>query len=178
MPSQESVPAASAALVPSTSPDEIVALPVPAATPGPDASTILVVEDDPQVRAVLVRVLGRTYTVFAAADGPMALDLLTRIPTPAALVFDVMIPGLDGISLAKRVKDHPRLQQVPIVFVTASNLPGAIVDGINAGARHYVTKPFRIEDLLAKIGASIAGAREPRKSSPAIEVEEEIPPRS
>ncbi|HEY3817995.1 MAG TPA: response regulator [Polyangiaceae bacterium] len=130
----------------------------PAASASPNAPVLLVVEDDEAVRLMLAKMLGQTYKVFAVADGVAALDLLAQIEAPAAFVLDVMMPQIDGFALAKRIKADPRLQAVPILYLTAKTGPLDVIAGINAGARHYVTKPFKMPDLLARLGRMV-GAR-------------------
>jgi DNA-binding response OmpR family regulator len=116
---------------------------------------ILVVEDDAEVRHLLVRALGDKYTVFAAADGLEALDLLAKIPSLDAVVLDVMLPQVDGLTVGRSMKADPRLERVPILYLSAKDRPLEIVAGINAGARHYMTKPFKMPDLLRRIGAMV-----------------------
>jgi DNA-binding response OmpR family regulator len=128
-------------------------VPVPVAVPAPNAPTILVVDDDDDIRTMLVRALGLTYTVYEARDGEQARALLDRIAPPDAIVTDVMMPRLDGIAFAKLVRKDEALQRVPILFLTARGSPLEVIAGINAGARHYVTKPFKIADVLAKVAA-------------------------
>lgn len=127
--------------------------PKPAAKPSDSAEVVVVVEDDNQIRAMLVKALGTTFTIYDARDGEEARALFGAIPPPAALVCDVMMPRLDGISLAKILRKNPALGRMPILFLTAKDTPLDIVAGINAGARHYVTKPFKIADVVAKVKA-------------------------
>jgi DNA-binding response OmpR family regulator len=120
-------------------------------SPGDLKPRLLVVEDEEAMRTMLARMLGETYTVFTAADGVVALDLLARIEVPDAIVLDVMMPRVDGFELARRIKLDPRLQRVPILYLTAKTGLLDVVAGINAGARHYMTKPFKMPDLLARL---------------------------
>jgi DNA-binding response OmpR family regulator len=131
------------------------AAPRAAASPGPTAPVILVVEDDAALRWMLVRMLGTKYTVFVAADGREALDLLAQIPTVDGIVLDVMLPRLDGLVVGRRVKADHRMARVPILYLSAKNGALDIVAGINAGARHYITKPFLMADLLARLDSSV-----------------------
>jgi DNA-binding response OmpR family regulator len=126
-------------------------LPSPSVTPGESAKVVLVADDDPDIRAMLVRALGMTYTVYEARDGEEALQILQVIPLPDAFVCDVMMPKLDGIALVKALRKEPSLSRMPVLFLTAKGGPLDVVTGINAGARHYVTKPFKIADVLAKV---------------------------
>jgi DNA-binding response OmpR family regulator len=126
-------------------------VPEPSATPGPDAPVVLVADDDPDIRTMLVRALGSKYTVYEASDGEDARRVLEAIPTPDALVCDVMMPRLDGLQLVKGLRKNPAFSRLPVLFLTAKGAALDVVSGINAGARHYVTKPFKIADVLAKL---------------------------
>ena len=116
---------------------------------------ILIIEDDDSVRMLLTRALGVRYAVETARDGNEAIQRLQRRPIPDLLICDIMMPGVDGLTVAKRAKASPHLRQVPIVFLTAKSTPKDIVHGINAGARHYVTKPFKLNDLLQKVNSAL-----------------------
>jgi len=113
---------------------------------------VVVVDDDVTMRVLVGRMLGETYTVYVAGDGITALEVLAQIEPPDAIVLDVMMPRLDGFGLGRRIKADPRLQRVPILYLTAKTGPLDVIAGINAGARHYLTKPFKMPDLLARIG--------------------------
>lgn len=113
---------------------------------------ILVVEDEEDVRAMVSRILGTFGDVSVAKDGKEALEtLLATTATPDLIVTDLMMPHMDGLSLAKELKKHPQLARVPVVMLTAKSRPLDMVEGINAGARSYVTKPFKADDLIAKV---------------------------
>jgi len=136
----------------------VSAVPRAAASPGPGSRVVVVVEDDERVRAVLLRMLGQKYTVYVAQDGVLGLDLLLKLANvAAALVLDVMMPRVDGISVARRVKSNPRTRHIPIVFLSAQGTPGEVAEGLEAGARYYVTKPFEMQDLMDKMERAIAG---------------------
>ena len=113
--------------------------------------SILVVEDEPQVRDMLVKALSSRYIVHQAADGLAASELLGRVATPDLMVCDVMMPRVDGLSLARLVRSNPQLKHMPIIFLTAKTSPQSIIAGIQAGAKHYVHKPFSVSELLEKI---------------------------
>ena len=127
----------------------------PSATPGPHAKVIMVVEDDAAIRAMLVRSLGTSYCVYEASDGQAALEALARIKPPDLVVMDVMMPRMDGWTLASKLKAEQRFKLVPLIFLTGRDSPKDVVQGINAGARHYLTKPFKIQTLLEKVGKAI-----------------------
>lgn len=111
---------------------------------------VLVADDDAAISRLLERVLGREYDVVSASDGPGALALAAEVE-PDLCIFDVMMPGMDGFQLASRIRLLPPLRNVPIVFLTARDGPLDTIKGIQAGARHYLTKPFKIDDLMAKV---------------------------
>lgn len=116
---------------------------------------LLVIEDDESVRALVVRQLQSLYEVHQAADAQAALEVLKTIPPPDLIICDVMMPGMTGIQLAKHLKTTA-LKQVPIVFLTARTGALDVIEGINAGARHYITKPFNMRDLLDKVAKALA----------------------
>jgi DNA-binding response OmpR family regulator len=130
---------------------ELIVWPTPAVSPKDSALVLLVVDDDPTIRAMLLHALGKTYTIFEASDGLEAKEILEAIPTPDGIVCDVMMPRLDGVGLAKALRKDKTLSRVPILFLTAKDGAMDVIAGINAGARHYVTKPFKIADVVAKV---------------------------
>lgn len=111
---------------------------------------ILVADDDPSISRLLERVLAREYDVYASSDGNGAISLAEKV-RPHLMVLDVMMPGQDGFAVAQRVRAVAELKNTPIIFLTARDGPLDTIKGIQAGARHYITKPFKIEDLLSKV---------------------------
>lgn len=116
---------------------------------------ILVVEDDAAVRALLVKQLSTEYTVYEAAEAQSAMTLLQSISAPDLIVCDVMMPGMTGIQFAKQLKGMPAFKTIPIIFLTAKTGALDVIEGINAGARHYITKPFNMKDLLEKVAKAM-----------------------
>lgn len=113
--------------------------------------TILVVEDDPSVSLLICRTLEhKGYKVVTAKDGEAALVSCVD-HRPAAMILDVNLPKLDGFTVAKRVKAVASLKHIPIIFLTAQDRPADMIAGIQAGAKHYLTKPFKADDLLGKL---------------------------
>lgn len=112
---------------------------------------VLVVEDDPSICALLERALSsHGYIVHVATDGEAGLVKCLEV-RPDVLLLDVNLPKLDGLSLAKQLKANDALKNIPIVFLTAQGRPKDMIAGIQAGARHYLTKPFKLDDLLSKV---------------------------
>jgi DNA-binding response OmpR family regulator len=117
---------------------------------------ILVVEDDEAVRTLLARQLQTEYEVQQAADAQQALKVLESMkPLPDLIICDVMMPGMTGVQFAKTLKGTNEYKSVPIIFLTARTGALDVIEGINAGARHYITKPFNMKDLLDKVAKAM-----------------------
>jgi CheY-like chemotaxis protein len=125
----------------------------PVAVGASGAPSVLVVEDDESIRSLVIRALATRYTVYEATDGQQAADFLDAMPPPACIVSDVMMPRMDGLTLVKKIKTTPSLRSTPVIFLTAKNHALDVVQGINAGARHYLSKPFKMKELLDKVAA-------------------------
>jgi DNA-binding response OmpR family regulator len=125
--------------------------PRPSSVPSAAAPVLFVVDDDPDIRSMLVKALGTSFTIYEGRDGEEARGLFEVLPPPQGLVCDIMMPRLDGLGLAKILRKSPALERLPILFLTAKGAPLDLVAGINAGARHYVTKPFKVADVVAKV---------------------------
>jgi DNA-binding response OmpR family regulator len=118
---------------------------------------IVIAEDDPAIATMLEKVLAPLYDVSIAHDGNAALVLASKPPRPALLLLDVMMPGLDGHGVAAEVRKSAELKSVPIIFLTAKSGATDVIKGIQSGARHYITKPFKIDDVLAKVKKALGG---------------------
>lgn len=119
-------------------------------------SKILVVEDDAAIRRVVVlAVKSAGYApVLECEAGDEALAAIRR-EKPALVLLDIMLPGMDGIEVCRRVKSDPALAATAIVLLTARGEEDDIVSGLDAGANDYVTKPFSKEVLLARMRAAL-----------------------
>jgi DNA-binding response OmpR family regulator len=126
--------------------------PAPTHTKAIDAvpGTVLVVDDDDSLRKMTCRALSLRHTVHEAADGPAAMKLLESVK-PDVILVDVMMPAMNGFDFVSRVRAIPRFKHTPIVFLTSCDQPMDVVRGINAGARSYITKPFKMEALMRSI---------------------------
>jgi len=113
--------------------------------------TVLVADDDPALRKLVSQVLSRSYTIREAADGNEAIAVLREVPPPDLVVLDVMMPGKNGFEVARAAKALKSSEKVPIVFLTTKSSVEDVLQGLGAGARYYMTKPFKTEDLVAKI---------------------------
>ena len=116
------------------------------------AVKILVVDDERAVRESLPRALElEGYEIELAADGQEALYRLESDAQPDALVLDVLMPGVDGLEVARTVRRSGN--RVPILMLTARTQVEDRVEGLDAGADDYLTKPFALEELLARLRA-------------------------
>jgi CheY-like chemotaxis protein len=115
---------------------------------------VLIAEDDPAIAKMLAKVLEEDYEVAVTNDGIQALALARQHP-PDLLLADVMMPGLDGFQLAERLRREPGLSKLRIVFLTARDGPVDVVRGIQVGARHYLTKPFKLKDVRDKVAKAL-----------------------
>jgi len=119
---------------------------------------VLVTDDDRAVREALERALQLAgYEVELASDGDSALAAIER-RTPDAVVLDIMMPGLDGLDVTRRLRRGGN--RVPILLLTARDAVGDRVEGLDAGADDYLPKPFALEELLARIRALLRRALE------------------
>ena len=117
-------------------------------------ANILIVEDDPTIRALLQMMLkaaGFTH-VKTATRGDDGLEAIRR-DRPSLVLLDLMLPGVDGLTVCSRVRSDPELADVRILMLTAKSEDEDIVRGLELGADDYVTKPFSREVLLARINA-------------------------
>jgi DNA-binding response OmpR family regulator len=115
------------------------------------AARVLVVEDDTGTQTLLRKQLSaKGFEVRVAGNG---LDGLMQLEAglPDVIVCDVNMPELDGVGFVRAIKAKNETRSIPVIFLTASNDPRHMVDGINVGARFYLTKPFELNELIWKI---------------------------
>ena len=116
---------------------------------------ILVVEDEAPIRDMLCFVLEQNgYQAATAADYNSALNMLAE-PYPDLVLLDWMLPGGSGIQIAKKMKQHEITRNIPIIMITARGEEEDKVRGLEVGADDYVTKPFSVEELLARVRAQL-----------------------
>lgn len=128
----------------------MVSKPTPSDAPAPALRRVLVVEDEPMVAEVVGRYLRRDgYAVRSAGDGWSALQEWESFE-PHLLVLDVMLPGIDGFEVCRRVRER---SQVPVIMLTARGEEVDKLVGLGIGADDYVTKPFSARELAARVAA-------------------------
>ena len=115
--------------------------------------SVLVVEDEENIRELVsYHLLKDGYQVAGVASGEEALATAEAQP-PDLILLDLMLPGVDGLTVCRRLRDNPRTEAVPIVMLTAKGEESDMVGGLNLGANDYVTKPFSPKVLLARVRA-------------------------
>jgi len=115
--------------------------------------TVLVVDDEEDILELVKYNLAKEgYTVVAVASGEDALAA-SRTKLPDAVVLDLMLPGVDGLEVCRRMKSDPTMRHIPIVMLTAKGTEADIVTGLELGAADYVTKPFSPRVLTARVKA-------------------------
>ena len=130
-----------------------------ASTPSDGHGTILIVDDEPNNRAVLERHLERQgYSVVCARDGATALDIVHQTSCDVVLL-DVRMPGMDGREVLRRIKADPATRDVPVVMISAADDLSTIAACIEAGADDFLPKPFDPVILRARVGACIEKKR-------------------
>ncbi|WP_437692132.1 ATP-binding response regulator [Sorangium sp. So ce176] len=148
----------------------------PEACPREGELRILVADDNADMREYLAHLLARRWSVEAVADGRSALASALARP-PDLVVSDVMMPGLDGVSLLRELRADPRTSMIPVVLVSARAGEEAVVEAIEARADDYLVKPFSARELLARVRTQLEMARMRRAATEAAEREraQELP---
>ncbi len=118
--------------------------------------TLLVVDDAPENIDLLLAILQPYYHVKLANGGEKALKIIRSDQPPDLVLLDVVMPGLDGYEVCRRIKSAPETQHIPVVFVTAMDEQKDEEFGLNLGAVDYVTKPFSAPIVLARIRTHLA----------------------
>ena len=96
---------------------------------------------------------GTAYEVSeSCVDGLAASELIATIDVPDLLICDVMMPRVDGFRFVKLIKADPKFAHMDVIFLTAKGGASTLVQGIQLGARHFISKPFNVKDLLDKVG--------------------------
>lgn len=119
--------------------------------------SVLVVEDEKKIlRFIRTNLLASNYKVYTAEDGEAAIQLYEK-HLPDIILLDVMLPTLDGFQVLKRIRDF---SDVPVIIITVKDSSAEIIKGLELGADDYLTKPFDINELLARINAVLRRTRD------------------
>jgi len=135
-------------------------------TEGEHRERILVVDDDPDIlQFVRMNLELEGYEVAAATGGMEALAMARESP-PDLVLLDVMMPEIDGLTVLRRLRDHRATANVPVIILTAKALAEDRVRGLDLGADDYITKPFDLEELIARVRTVLRRAQQMRDLSP------------
>ena len=117
----------------------------------PSKPTLLLVDDVPDCLHVLMEALKDEYQIQVANTGAKALQMLTDGHCPDLVLLDILMPGMDGYEVCQRIKAMPACRHIPVIFVTVMDYAGDKVKGFAVGAVDYVTKPFDIDEVRARV---------------------------
>ncbi len=132
---------------------------------GSDRATVLVVEDDPTInQAVTDRLMSEGFTVIQAFDGPGAVEAHGE-QCIDLVVLDVMLPGFDGLEVCRRIQAE---RPVPVLMLTARDDETDVLVGLGVGADDYLTKPFRMREMVARVGALLRRVERARQLATAL----------
>jgi DNA-binding response OmpR family regulator len=140
-----------------------------------DAARVIVVDDEPDLRSMIAEYLGKQGFVVRAAGGGRELDAHLAADFPDLLILDVNMPGEDGFAIARRMRAK---SAVPILMLTAADDIVDRVVGLEIGADDYLTKPFDLRELLARIRALLRRVAQPAVAIPAADVPEPPAPQA
>jgi len=131
---------------------------------------ILIVDDEADIRELVRLNLAREgYEVFDCETGEQAL-IQSRAKNPDLIVLDLMLPGMDGLEVCRRLKASPETAQIPVVILTAKGEESDVVTGLEVGADDYVTKPFSGKVLVARVRRLLRRAAPPAGEQEVIKV--------
>ncbi len=117
---------------------------------------VLIVDDTPENLRVLGDMLEQDgYEVLVSTNGPDALDNAMAVPPPDLILLDIMMPEMDGFEVCRRLKASSNTQGIPVIFISALDMPEQKVQAFREGAVDYVTKPFQAEEVLARVNTHI-----------------------
>jgi DNA-binding response OmpR family regulator len=111
---------------------------------------ILIVDDAPENIDILAEALGG-YKKMIATNGEKALEIANGENQPDLILLDIMMPGMDGYEVCKKLKENEKTKKIPVIFLTAKTSESDIIKGFRLGAQDYVTKPFNQSELLARV---------------------------
>lgn len=125
---------------------------------GDGDTTVLVIDDNEDIRLLLRTILSGGFKVIAASGGSQGIRLATRY-IPDLIICDVMMPGIDGMETCRRIKQEPVTSHIPVLMLTACSMDEQRVEGYRCGADAYISKPFDSTMLLARVEALLANRR-------------------
>ncbi len=120
-----------------------------------ERAKILIVDDEKINIDVLVGLLKPYFKTIAAKNGEQALRRLEKPPLPDLILLDIMMPDMDGYEVCRRIQSNQKTSNIPVIFLSAKGTAEDIIQGFKVGAVDYVTKPFRPEELTARVNTHI-----------------------
>jgi putative two-component system response regulator len=126
-------------------------MPMDTDTNHPEPATILVVDDTPANLSLMTGLLRDDYKVKAAIDGEKALRIAQASPPPDLILLDIMMPGMDGYEVCRRLKADPATRDIPVIFLTAKSGVEDEKMGLDLGAVDYITKPISPPIVMARV---------------------------
>jgi DNA-binding response OmpR family regulator len=127
-----------------------------------DAETLLIIEDDAEMRGYLKRILGESFHILEAPDAASGFEQAVG-QVPDLVLSDVMMDGPDGVELCRRLKNDPVTSHIPVVLLTARQEESSQVEGLASGADDYIIKPFSMETLKARVRNLLDGRKRLRE---------------
>ncbi|TCK56050.1 two component regulator with propeller domain [Flavobacterium sp. 90] len=115
-----------------------------------DKRTVLIIDDNAEIRAYLIKLFSENYIVYSAENGEEGLKL-TKKHMPDLVISDITMEEMDGLELCRKIKENPALSHIPVILLTASKNPETHLQGISDGADDYITKPFDDDILVARV---------------------------
>lgn len=122
---------------------------------GPMKSKVLIVDDTPENIQVLMGTLKDQYAIVAAISGEKALKLAVSEPQPNVILLDIMMPGMDGFEVCRRLKADPATRDIPVIFLSALDDTANKVKGFSLGAVDYISKPFQPEEVHVRVNTHL-----------------------
>ena len=136
--------------------------------------SVLIVEDDEDIRELVsYHLLKEGYQVASVASGEEALSMVEGQP-PDLIVLDVMLPGVDGMTVCQKLRSEPKTADIAVMMLTAKGEEADIIRGLNLGATDYITKPFSPKVLLARVRAALRRLVAPVPPPPEDEQDQDV----
>jgi len=130
-----------------------------------DTQQVILVEDDAIIAELLMfNLKGEGYSPRIFRDGATLFQAIEQLPDPALFILDLMLPGLDGFEICRRLRANARFELTPILMLTARGAESDKIKGLDTGADDYLTKPFSMRELLARVNAQTRRYRKIRQS--------------
>src|SRR5258708_5715992 len=131
---------------------------------------ILAVDDEIELLGTLARVLRREgYEISQASSGEDAWQKIVN-RRPDLVILDVMMPGMDGLTLCRQIRSDTRFVDLPVLFLTARNNSEDVVAGLDVGGDDYVIKPFELSELTARVRALLRRSQRDEDKNPVLEL--------